>query len=74
MQVKYKFHAHNPSVYITTKHVANYNILPGHQAILLVYFTQTQNIASPPKGLLAHEISGPYSNLLNTALPESECM
>jgi len=45
MQVKYKFHAHNPSVYITTKHVANHNILPGHQAILLVYFIQTQNTA-----------------------------
>jgi len=51
MQVKCKLHAQNPLVYITTKHVANYNIMSGHQAVLLFYFIQTQNIAffSPPK-------------------------
>jgi hypothetical protein len=74
MRVKYKFHALNPLVYISTKRVANYIILPGLQAILLFHFIHTQNIAYFFEGLLAYEISVPCSNVLNTCPAKSECM
>ena len=75
MQVKCELHAHNPLVYITKKHITNYNIMLSRQAFLLFYFIQTQNIVGFFfKGLIAFEISGPYSNLLNTCTAKSECM